>query len=296
MTEQAELVLDARAELGEGSIWDYRNGLLYWIDILKREVHLFDPVTKSDECQDVGQLVGTVVPKTDGRLMLALERGFCEYDPESRTLGETKTPEDHPEGVRFNDGKCDPAGSFWAGTMNYSGGEAARGALYRLDVDGGIHTMLTGVGVSNGIVWNEKLGKMYYIDTPTREVAEFDYDAESGGIRNRRVAVTFPEDEGFPDGMTIDAEGMLWVAHWGGGAVSRWDPTTGEKVASIKVPADFVTSCALGGSALDELYITTARTGMDETALSRQPLAGGLFCARVETQGVPAYLYRGVEA
>ena len=128
--DQVELVLDAKAELGEGSIWDYRSSLLYCIDIFRREVHIFDPVAKTDECHDVGQLIGTVVPKTDGRLMLALERGFSEYDPETRNFGETITPEDHPEGLRFNDGKCDPAGSFWAGSMENSD-ETGRGTPYR---------------------------------------------------------------------------------------------------------------------------------------------------------------------
>ena len=173
-------------------------------------------------------------------------------------------------------------------------GEPGRGNLYRLDVEGRIHTMLTGVSVSNGIAWDEERAKMYYIDTPTLQVAEFDFDTESGGIRNRRIAVTFPDNEGQPDGMTIDAEGMLWVAFWGGGAVSRWDPVTGAKVASVSVPADFVTSCALGGPSLDELFITTAWATMDETALTRQPHAGGLFRARVETPGVRAFMYRGV--
>jgi sugar lactone lactonase YvrE len=153
--------------------------------------------------------------------------------------------------------------------------------------------MLEGVSVSNGIVWTADRTAMYYVDTPTRRVDRFDYDHDTGEIANRSVAVRIPERMGFPDGMTIDSEGMLWVCLWQGSKVSRWDPKTGELLQTVDLPASNVTSCAFGGGKLDQLYITTARSGLGTEQLESEPLAGGLFRADMGVSGVPAFEFAG---
>jgi sugar lactone lactonase YvrE len=290
MTElHAELVLDAQAVLGEGPIWDAPNARLYWVDIMKREVHVHDPASGSDRTITLDQQVGTVVRRRSSGLMLAVERGFAHLDLDTETLTPICDPEEHAPGLRFNDGKCDPAGRFWAGTM----GPEGTANLYCLFPDLTVKKMLDGVTTSNGICWSLDAKTMYYIDTPTGAVAAFDYDAETGEIGNRRVAVSVPEDMGHPDGMSIDAEGKLWVAHWDGWSVNRWDPETGERLATIAVPAAHVSSCAFGGPNLDDLYITTAALGLDCEAVRDQPHAGGLFVARPGVRGVEAFEFAG---
>jgi sugar lactone lactonase YvrE len=292
MAEAVRLLLDARAELGEGAIWDAERKLLYWVDILGQSVHIYDPESRRNRSLAVGQFVGTVVPRVSGGLALALQHGFAHLDPESGKLTMLQALEAEPPEHRFNDGKCDPVGRFWAGTMHLEA-EAGAGTLYMLDTDGSLHPVLRGVSVSNGITWSRDGRTMYYIDSPTFELAAFDYEPRTGMVANRRVAITFPAAMGYPDGSTMDAEGMIWVAMCGGGRVTRWDPTTGRLLREIALPVTLVTSCAFGGPGLQRMYVTSARTGLDERALQSQPLAGGLFEVTAGTSGVPASAYRG---
>jgi sugar lactone lactonase YvrE len=278
--------------LGEGAIWDAKRQVLYWVDIERCELHLFDPVSITDRAINVGQRVGTVVPRASGGVMLALDHGFASLDTRSERLEMLHDPETHLPNNRFNDGKCDPAGRFWAGTIALDERPGV-GSLYRLDANLSVHKMLEGVTVSNGIVWTLDRSKMYYIDTPTRRVDVFDYDHASGSISNRRVAVRVPQEMGYPDGMTMDSEGMLWVALWQGGKVVRWDPRDGRLLQTVDVPASNVTSCAFGGAALDKLYITTALITVSPRDLERQPLAGGLFRVDVGVTGLPAFEFAG---
>ncbi len=291
MRPTVELVLDAHALLGEGAIWDSNKRLLYWVDIEGRKVHIFDPATGADRTIHVGERVGTVVPRASGGLMLAIESGFAHLDPDAEELVVLCDPEGRDPGLRFNDGKCDPAGRFWAGTIT-GRDNPGRAALFCLFPDLTSKQMLAGVTNSNGIAWGLDARTMYYIDTPTATVSAFDYDLETGNITNRRPAVVVPDEMGHPDGMTIDAEGMLWVALWGGRCVSRWDPATGRLLGTIPVPASHVSSCAFGGPGLGDLYITTARAGLSD-ALRAEPHAGGLFRARPGVRGVPAFEFAG---
>ena len=294
MADDVELVLDAKARLGEGAVWDAGPRLLYWVDIEGHEVHVFDPAAGRDRSFALGDYVGTVVPREKGGVALTLGRAFVALDLETRKVSVLAEPEEERArlGNRFNDGKCDPRGRFWAGTMAVSEAAAA-GALYRLDPDRRVHRMLDAVSISNGIVWSANADLMYYIDTPTREVAVFDYDDATGAIANRRVAVRFPARHGWPDGMTMDAEGLLWIAEWDGGCVSRWDPATGKLARRVKLPVSRVTSCAFGGPGLDELYVTTAWSRLDPARRRAQPSAGSLFRFRPGVKGVPAHAFAG---
>ncbi|MEO6846315.1 MAG: SMP-30/gluconolactonase/LRE family protein [Chthoniobacterales bacterium] len=288
----AELIIDAKAGLGEGSIWHSRQNLLYWIDIMVGKLHAYDPVTKKNETFEVGQYIGTVVPSRTDAMFMALHHGFARMDFPSKKVTMIADPEsDHPN-IRFNDGKCDPAGRFWAGTMELKA-EPKAAKLYCLDADLNVRKMLDDVTISNGIVWSMDHKTMYYIDTVTKRVDAFDYDLSEGTIHNRRTAVTIPDGQGFPDGMTIDAEGMLWIAHWGGGCVTCCNPRDGKLLQTIRVPASQVTSCAFGGPDLNHLYITSARDSLTEAQLANEPHAGGLFCVEVDTKGIKAYEFAG---
>jgi sugar lactone lactonase YvrE len=210
---------------------------------------------------------------------------------DSQELTKLTEPEQHLPRNRFNDGKCDPAGRFWAGTMEFNGA-ADRGALYCLDVDHSVTQKVAPVTISNGLVWTADSKIMYYIDTAANTVRAFDYAVDTGAISGERVVVTNEGAGGF-DGMSIDEDGMLWVAVFGGWGVRRYDPGTGKLLRDLRLPMSNVTSCAFGGDQLDELYVTSAVHGMDESARREQPLAGSLVKIDPGVRGVPAYSYAG---
>jgi len=289
---QSEIVLNAQAELGEGPSWDDRNMVLYWVDILRGLVHFYEPLESRDTTVSVGKYVSSVVPKRSGGVAITLQHGFCTLNPKNGKASTVAEVEKHMAGNRLNDGKSDPAGRFWAGTMDMEEKNAS-GGLYFLERNK-VHRVLEGVTISNGLGWSPDDRTMYYIDTPTRKVSAFDYDMKSGGVKNRRTVVDFgPDQPGNPDGMAVDAEGMIWVAHWGGYRVTRWNPATGRPLNFVTLPVAHVTSCCFGGKNLDELYITTARTGLNQEELSRQPLSGGLFKVRTGFRGLPTNVFDG---
>jgi len=288
-----ELAADAKADLGEGPVWHPVEQALYWVDITGKTLHRYNPADGSTASRTFDKMLGAAVPCRDGGFMLAMQDGiyrlkaFGEGEPELAAR-----PEELHGGIRFNDGKCDPRGRFWAGTMSLAD-VPNQGTLYRIGPDFVPHAMVRRVSISNGLAWDTARGVMYYIDTPTRTVAAYDYNEETGEISNGRTAVRIAEEDGSPDGMSIDAEGKLWVALWGGGQVVRYDPATGAKLERIAVPAAHTTSCAFGGANLDELYITTARIGRTEQQLAAEPAAGALFRIRVNVRGLPTTLFAG---
>lgn len=287
------LVCDARAELGEGPVWESKSERIYWVDILNNRLYMHDPKQPdSRHSFEVGPYVSSVVPRHSGGLALTLQDGFHAYNPATTELTLLAEVEADKPNNRFNDGKCDPLGRYLAGTMSLNG-QPAQGTLYSLGIDHAVNPLVGDVGISNGLAWSADGGTLYFIDTSTQQVVAYDYDLESGAVSNRRIAVQVPEDQGSPDGMTIDSEGMLWIAHWGGWQVARWNPHTGEKLLSIPVPASQVTSCTFGGPGLDQLFITSARVGLGADELAEQPNAGGLFRADVGVAGLPVMAFRG---
>jgi sugar lactone lactonase YvrE len=290
VSDELRLVLDAHAVCGEGAIWDEKNRKLYWVDIDVGLVHIYDPATSTDRSINVGQPVGTVVLRESGGLMLAVRDGFMSLDERTGKTALLAVPEGHNAENRFNDGKCDPAGRFWAGTMETP---TRKGNLFRLDKDLSVHRMLDNIGCSNGIVWSGDKKTMYYIDTPTMKIDAFDYEFETGTISNRRAVVLVAEEHGGPDGMAIDAEGKLWVAHWDGWCVCRWDPATGNLIQKVRLPVSRPTSCAFGGQSLDTLYVTSASAELDAVALAKQPKAGALFQFNPRVRGVPSFSFAG---
>jgi len=284
-----ELVLDARAELGEGPRWDARAQRLLWVDIMRGRVHAFRPGHAACRSVDVGRPVGALAGTADGGIVLAVAGGFARLDWDSGQVRMLAAVEaDRPQN-RMNDGACDPAGRFWAGTMALDEGPGA-GALYRLDPDGTVRTMLTGVSISNGIDWSLDGRRMYYVDSPTRRIDVFDFEARAGTIANRRTFVALPPEAGFPDGLTVDADGFVWLALWGGAALHRYDPE-GARERIVPLPVTHPTSCAFGGSDLDELYVTSARRPLSADERARQPMAGGLLRLRPGVVGRPPGLF-----
>ena len=292
-TAEAELVLDARAELGEGPVWDGTAEELLWVDILGRRVHRYRPADGSSRTFETPSPVGAVATRSNGGLVLALEDGFWLQDPGDGSGGLRRLAEVESDvpGNRMNDGKVDPRGRFWAGTMAYDGRPGA-GSLYRLDPDGQVTRVLDGVTTSNGLGWSPDRRVMYYIDTPTQRVDVFDYEERTGEISDRRTLVEIPSDAGSPDGMTVDAEGFLWIALWRGWAVRRYSPD-GRLERSIRVPVSQVSSCTFGGPGLAELYITSAATELGPDELLAQPHAGGLFRWHPGVSGLPAHPFAG---
>ena len=292
MTTDVAVRVDIRALVGEGPIWDAEEQVLYWIDILSNQLYVFDPATDENQSYDVGQHVGTVVPRASGGLMLAVYDGFASFDTGSGELAIINNPEADRPGNRFNDGKCDPGGRFWAGTMAYQN-QSTQGSLYRMDTDLSVHKMLGDIGISNGIIWSLDHKTMYYADTTANTVRAFDYDLDSGDISNERVIIRPTKEMGPPDGITIDAEDMLWVAHYGGGCVRRWHPESGQVLQTVELPARQITACAFGDKDLDTLYITSAAQQLDEAALKQQPLAGSLFSVKPGVQGIESFKFGG---
>lgn len=225
-------------------------------------------------------------------MLVALEDGIYHYDIKTDSISFIVNPVENSFEIRFNDGKCDPAGRLWAGTMSLTGKKNA-GALYCLNNNGDIENKIDSVSISNGIVWSPDNKKMYYIDTPTGKVKEYSYDKTTGEISFLRDAVVIPPDMGHPDGMTIDSKGNLWIALWGGSAVVCWNPDNGKLLCKINVPVLNVTSCAFGGENLETLFITTAGLGIPQDELEKYPYGGGLFKADPGVKGIPAYFYKG---
>ncbi|WP_339837882.1 SMP-30/gluconolactonase/LRE family protein [Paenibacillus sp. FSL R7-0272] len=284
------VVVDTPAQLGEGPSWDAENSRLLWVDIEGFKVHAYHPETGEDQAYDVGEHVGAVVPYRGDEVIVALRSGFYTYHLLTGEKQAIADPEQDKSTNRFNDGKCDAYGRFWAGTMSLNNEQKA-GSLYCLEEGKPARNMVQQVSTSNGLGWSPNREFMYYIDTPTRSVDRFDFDLASGTISNRTSIISVPEDMGFPDGMTVDAEGMLWVAHWGGGRVTRWNPETGELLQQIEVHADQVTSCCFGGPDLEDLYITTARIGIKEERLQETPQAGALFVVKPGVKGQETHVY-----
>ncbi|HEY2349170.1 MAG TPA: SMP-30/gluconolactonase/LRE family protein, partial [Puia sp.] len=271
-----ETVIQNACLLGEGPVWDFRKKTICWVDILNGQIHEYNPSDQSHKVSSVHQMIGAVAVCKSGQFIAALKNGFGFIDRDSGVISMISNPEHEIPGNRFNDGKCGPDGRFWAGTMSHTD-EPEKGSFYLLDRDLSVTKKMERISISNGLTWSLDNSILYYIDTPTFTVAAFDFDRVNAVLTNKRIAIRIPENNGSPDGMTIDSEGMLWIAHWDGWQITRWDPLSGEKILSIPLPVARVTSCCFGGVLFNDLYITSARNGLSQDQLREQPLAGSLF-------------------
>ena len=283
-------VVDAKNKLGEVPVWDVREQALYWVDIEGKLLQRLSPATGEVKRWTMPERIACFALRESGGLIVAFASGLAFYDLDSGEIEWIAKPEAHLPTNRFNEGKCDRKGRFWAGTMSMTG--RRHGSLYRLDRDGRVARMVTGVTVSNGVGWSPDGTRMYYVDTLTGRIDVFDFDEHWGTITNRRPFVTVSHRAGHPDGLVVDADGCVWLALWAGGALHRYTPD-GQLERTIKLPVTHPTKCAFGGEDSTDLYITSAWIELTPAEREAQPLAGGLFVCRPGVAGQPTRLFDG---
>ena len=272
-TIDAQLFCRADCLVGEGPFWHARR--LFWVDILRSSLHSCDETGSRAEVRSLPSHLGAAAPWNDGFIAATQQgvgivsaQGDFTLLADSPTLGVN---------LRCNDGKLDPAGRFWFGTTDYEF-KPGSGALYRVARDGSVREIANGLILPNGLDWDERAERFYFIDTFTHRVDVFDFDMASGEVANRRVAFELPREWGLPDGMSRDLFGRLWVAFWGGSRVVAFDPNSGQPLAMVQVPTRLTSSCCLGPDG-QTLYITTARNTLSADVLREEPLAGSVFRA-----------------
>lgn len=283
----AEVGLPCGDLLGEGPWWSVRDQALWRVDIQGKLLHRWEPSTGAEKSWQLGEPIGCFVPCENERYGIAgLKSGIAFIDLETGNVLPLIDPEPDWPDNRFNDGKCDRSGRLWAGTMDDNEAAGAVGGFYRLDRDGSVHPQLSDITTSNGLGWSPDNKTFYYTDSGVRTIWAYDFDAEAAIISNQRVFVT--DTDCSPDGLTVDSEGFVWGAKWGGSRVVRYDPD-GQIERTIDVPASRVTSVSFGGPELETLYITTARWGTAD----KEPLAGHLFHCAPGVQGLAEVPYAG---
>jgi sugar lactone lactonase YvrE len=281
----ADLVVDARSELGESPVWDDRRSELLWVDMPKGNLHRWHPTTQRHDVMHVSEFVSMIALDSRGAYVAALRNQIVRLDW-AATFTELVATVDVGGECRLNDGKCDSAGRLWLGSTAYDE-KTAVARLYCLNTNGDPVSVLAGVTISNGLDWSLDGRHMYYIDSPLKRIDVFDFDLEKGSATNRRALIDTQGVTGEPDGMTVDAEGAIWVAFWGGSRVKRYSPTA-EELEEIYVPPANVTSCTFGGPGLTDLFITTAADDEDSVDPTCDSHAGAVFVASLGIQGRPS--------
>jgi len=291
MTE-VTCVLDARAELGECPVWSAEEQALYWVDVRAPALHRLDPATGGTRTWPLPRRVGSFGLRESGGAVVALVEGFHLLDLDTGALTFLAGPDAHVPGTRFNDGKVSPEGRFWAGTMDEESLSRPIAALYRLDPDGGVHRVVDGLIVSNGLAWSADGRTMFHSDSKGMVIWAYDYDPEHGTVANRRVLARPSEEVGRPDGAATDVEGFYWSAGISAGVLNRWAPD-GRLDRSIPLPCSNPTMPCFGGPDLRTIFITSLRHDLPADVLEAKPLSGGIFAVRVDAPGVPVGRFKG---
>lgn len=284
-----QVYIQSKAELGESPVWDAKKDRLLWVDISLKRLHLYDYDKKIEKQYQFDDEVGNVFLDEDEDILLALGDQIIKYNLKTSKLTDYFSLEN--KAVRFNDGKCDSDGRVYIGTTSNTG-EMGTCHLYCIENEKVYSEKESNISISNGLGWSPDNSKMYYIDSPTRQIWSYDYDLSTGTMDNKRVIINFSEEDGVPDGMTVDSNGCLWVAHWGGAKVSVWNPSTYECKKEIPIPAPHVTSCTFGGANMNELFITTARVDLTKEELENYPLSGSVFRYKASVTGLPTNRFK----
>ena len=285
-----ELYIKSNCINAEGPVWDEETGTLYFIDVEAGKI--FSWKDEKLTAWEAGEQIGCAVLREKGGMIAALRSGLYEVDFPDGGKRLLADPESEIPGNRFNDGKVDPAGRLLAGTMALSSqaGDPPTGALDSLDINGSVSKLIPDVYLSNGLAWSADGSVLFHVDTTAQTVTRYEYNVAAGTVSDPEVVIRVPDGLGFPDGMTIDSEGKLWIALWRGHAISRWDPETGEMLAKYELPALNVSSCCFGGVGMDTLFITTAS---QDTDMTQYPMAGNVFCMKPGVRGALSNKYRG---
>jgi len=286
-----ECVWPAEALLGEAPYWHAEEEAVYWVDIDGRKVFRYDPCSGRRHVVEQDHEVGCLVPRKGGGFIAGIDAGLAWINSDLMVADVFASPEKDNPRTRFNDGKCDRRGRFWVASADRNETEAIA-ALYVVDVSGEITKVMSDVIVGNGMGWSPDNRTMYFTETGRGTIHAFDYDIETGTIGNQQVFATVPEAKGYPDGLTVDADGFVWSAHWSGWRVTRYTPD-GLIDQEILLPVPCVTSLTFGGDSLDRLFITTARIGLNDQQLKEAPLSGGLFAVDVGIQGISETEFAG---
>jgi sugar lactone lactonase YvrE len=287
---EANLAYKADDILGEGPVWAPDEQALYWVDILGKTLQRWEPKTDLYQNWKMPTDIGCFSLRAQGGAILGLRSGFAFLDFSSGEVIPLIDPEADQPSTRFNDGKCDRCGRFWAGTMDEKPPKT-RGALYRFDPDQSYQKVIPGIGTSNGLGWSPDNRTMYYTDSEKRTIWAYDFDMESGAIHNQRIFAQTPSTY-LPDGLTVDGNGYVWSAKWDGWKVVCYAPD-GSVYLEVKLPVKRPTSCIFGGSEFRQLYITSASIGLTETELKEQPFAGSVFVLDCAVQGLPEPRFAG---
>lgn len=286
---EAIRVLHCQNILGEGPLWHPAEGALYWVDITGKKIHRYFPAYGQTEVFEVPRMVSALGLRKSGSFVCAADDGFHFWTPQGNRFEPISNPEFGRQGARFNDGKVDRGGRFWAGSMTPQGAESA---LYRLDPDLSVRRMLSGITISNGIGWSPDNQTMYYVDSNRLVIYVFDFDMKSGEISCQRDFLRFEKHAGVPDGLTVDSEGFVWCAVYDGWKVVCIDPN-GKIVAEVNLPVAWPSSVAFGGQHLDELYITSIAEGLSPEEKTQQTMAGDLFMVKPGVTGLPEPAFAG---
>ena len=284
MSLQFDLFSDYSCELGEGPFWDSKRSRLHWVDIIGKKIISQNLDGSNIHALEVDGNPGCVVLSDDGTMVAGVDNQISSLDGGGnliKVLADTK----EGSGLRFNDGKCDPSGRFWVGSMDRKE-KNKLGSLYSWNSIEGLVNREQGVTVSNGMGWSPDDSLFYYIDSPTREVSVYDFDLSTGSINNKRRFISFSEEDGFPDGMTIDNEGRLWIAFWGGSKIMCVNPDSKAIEEVVSFPVSKITSCAFGGEKMDQLFITSAKVQVNE---KDEPMAGKTFVVSLGVKGLPSF-------
>jgi sugar lactone lactonase YvrE len=288
-----ETIKDHVSSLGESPVWDSRAGRLYWIDYIEKKINYFLPEKNLLASYQLEVKPGCVAPTEFGNLLVGYEHEIGLFNLETLEMHSLFAPETGKDYNHFNDGKCDASGRFWIGSMTETQ-DWPGGALYKVEGKETCEKVLDQVTTSNGLVWSADTKTFYYIDSMAFSVVAFDFDIAKGIISNKRIVIDSRNEIGRLDGMTIDEEGFLWIAHWNGGQVSRWNPKTGKCVTRVFLPAYNVTSCCFGGKEWDVLYVTSAKVETDTHLLGKYPQSGQTFILNPGIHGLPTNFVKGM--
>ncbi|MDQ6610300.1 MAG: SMP-30/gluconolactonase/LRE family protein [Bacteroidota bacterium] len=283
-----EVLHPSACQLGESPLWHDERMSCFWVDIEERSIYEYNWSQKKVERYQLKQRVSLIVQGNGNDLIVGLQGGIGRFDLATRKLSWVTDLGIDWINYRCNDGGCDNRGRLWIGTMDLNHKKEA-GTLYCVDINKEVKKKIGNVSISNGLVWSLDNKHLYYTDSVTREILSYSYEEKTGEIFFEKVVVSIPEQMGFPDGMTIDTKGMLWVALWGGGGVGRFDVSSGKMIAFIEIPAPNVSSCSFVGKQLDSLLITTARQDMSKEDLLKYPQSGHVFIMKPGVKGVPVF-------
>lgn len=291
-----EILVDQKAQTGEGPAWDEKAQLLYWLDIPKATIFVYDPAAKSNRTIDLSdrfESIGTLAPRKKGGLLIAPDCKIAFLDLTSGKVDTVVELETDQPGNRFNDGKCDPLGRMIIGTMSKKQDGSPHGSLYCVEPDLHVRKLRDGLFISNGMGWSPDYRQFYLADSASRDVWAYDYDLTLGEISNQRVAFTLPAGESVADGMTTDQQGMIWLALWDGACITRWNPLNGKLLQTYPLPAKRTTCCVFGGSQMNDLFVTSAAVGLTDDDWQKYAHNGALMRLSTSVRGMPTFSFGG---